>query len=105
MKKLLLICPVIAALIFVGGACTMEDAGTVTVTNTTVDEISTNDAYIELDKDNYGVGEDVTVTVYKADLLHDTAWVGIVPSDLVHGDVETNDEYDTLMSAAVNLKQ
>ena len=73
----------------------MEDAGTVTVTNTTVDEISTNDAYIELDKDNYGVGEDVTVTVYKADLLHDTAWVGIVPSDLVHGDVETNDEYDT----------
>lgn len=94
MKKLLLICPILAVLIFAGAMCTVEDTDTVTVTNTTETNTAIEEPSIELDATDYGVGADVTVTVYAADLLVDTAWIGIIPSDVEHGDVELNDEYD-----------
>ena len=102
MKKLLLICPVIAALIFVGGSCTMEDAGEVTVSNTAVEKTT-----IKLDNTMYEAGGDITVTLNVAatENLADTAWVGVIPSDVVHGDEKINDEYDSdyeYVSNAVN---
>jgi hypothetical protein len=49
----------------------------------------------DIDKQEYAPEATITVTFYGADKLGSTAWVGVVPSDIEHGDETVNDENDT----------
>lgn len=49
-----------------------------------------------LDKSIYAPGENlqVKVSIRPEDKADETAWVGVIPSDVPHGDEATNDQYD-----------
>ncbi len=46
------------------------------------------------DKDAYAPGETITVTFVAPAGLPENAWVGIIPSNIAHGDESQNDMYD-----------
>lgn len=50
---------------------------------------------LELDKTQYEPQATITVTFSGAADLESTAWVGVIPADVEHGDEATNDENDT----------
>ena len=97
MKKLLLLCPVLVALVFMGAMC----SSTSTNTNTNVAPVNTAnmntaaEATLTLSKAVYEPGEDITVTVKNYDQYGATAWVGVIPVDIAHGEEGLNDENDS----------
>lgn len=50
-------------------------------------------ADVQLDRESYLPGDQIHVTVIAVGLT-DTAWVGVVPSDIPHGSEEENDAHD-----------
>ncbi len=87
-----LFCAALFALIAAG--CSQKPAtpaADTTVTDTTeVDE----DAYVNLDKSVYEPDEIITVEYKALEEFDDNAWIGLIPSEVPHGDEEENDEYD-----------
>ncbi len=49
---------------------------------------------VMLDKNAYAPGEMITVTFTASPTYPINAWVGIIPSEVPHGDEATNDQYD-----------
>lgn len=47
-----------------------------------------------LDKKEFDVGEEIKVHFEASDNLHESAWIGIVPSEIEHGDEALNDRHD-----------
>jgi len=56
---------------------------------------------VKLDKTTFACGEEIAVT-FTAPSYPENAWVGIIPSDVPHGDESQNDEHDV---AYVYLKK
>jgi hypothetical protein len=48
---------------------------------------------VKLDKTTFACGEEIAVT-FTAPSYPENAWVGIIPSDIPHGDETQNDEHD-----------
>lgn len=77
-----------------------EDAGGVELgyVSFTVEEpeetpIGENDLLIA--KTTYAPGDDILVSYTTDGTLDSSAWIGVIPSDIEHGDEATNDMYDT----------
>ncbi|MBF0457278.1 MAG: hypothetical protein HQK99_05220 [Nitrospirae bacterium] len=49
---------------------------------------------IWLDKTNFGPGENITVHFTASSSYDSDAWIGIIPSEIPHGEEEVNDKYD-----------
>jgi hypothetical protein len=49
---------------------------------------------LALDKSTYAPGEAITVTFNAPGTYQDNAWIGIIPSDVAHGDEAVNDQHD-----------
>jgi len=49
---------------------------------------------LTLDKDSYKPGEMITVTFTALSTYDNTAWIGIIPSHIAHGDEVLNDQHD-----------
>lgn len=49
---------------------------------------------LSLNKTSYRVGETIYVTFQASSGMHRSAWIGILPSNIPHGDESVNDQYD-----------
>lgn len=49
---------------------------------------------LTLNKQNFKVGEQIQVSFRAPAGLHRSAWIGIIPSNIPHGDEEVNDSHD-----------
>ena len=70
------------------------DDGGVEVTYVTFEVTGSASYSLTLDKDVYSPGEAIKVKFTTSTILPSTAWVGIIPSDVPHGDEAVNDKYD-----------
>lgn len=99
--------PLFALLVFTGAMCTTStDTTTTTTTNTApvaeIVEIVEVEPMVELDKTVYTPGEEIMVTVTNYEDPADTAWVGVIASDIAHGDEDMNDANDVDYEYIVN---
>ncbi|MBN1620225.1 hypothetical protein JW890_05845 [candidate division WOR-3 bacterium] len=87
-----LFCVVFFALIAAG--CSQKPA--TPAADTTVPDTTTvvEEAWVKLDKSVYGPDEIITVEYMALEEFDDNAWIGLIPSEVPHGDEEENDEYD-----------
>lgn len=69
-----------------------EELGYATFTVVASEEALENDLVIF--KTSFEPGEEILVSYTTDGTLDEFAWIGIVPSDVPHGDEGTNDEYD-----------
>ena len=56
--------------------------------------LSQEGASLTLEKDTFTLGEPINVTFTAPSTFGPRAWVGIIPSDVPHGDETVNDQYD-----------
>lgn len=49
---------------------------------------------LKVDKESFKVDEPITFTVEWSGTYAESAWIGIVPAEVAHGDEEENDSYD-----------
>ncbi|MEZ0374468.1 MAG: hypothetical protein ACAI44_35600 [Candidatus Sericytochromatia bacterium] len=56
--------------------------------------VTANNVTLRLDKSYYKPGDKIRLSFSTATELPNTAWVGIVPSDVAHGQEEVNDQHD-----------
>ncbi|MBN1150042.1 hypothetical protein JXA84_02345 [candidate division WOR-3 bacterium] len=63
-----------------------------TKTDTTV--AVQEEAFVKLDKEVYSPEEIIVVQYLALEEFDDNAWIGLIPSEVAHGDEEENDEYD-----------
>lgn len=54
----------------------------------------TSDASLSMDKIEFAPGESITVNFTAPPGLPEDAWIGIIPSDIPHGDESVNDQHD-----------
>ena len=70
---------VFVALLFLGAGCTPAET----------------EPTLELSKTSYEVGESIVVSFTAPEGYDSSAWIGVLPSDVAHGDESVNDSYDT----------
>jgi len=58
-----------------------------------VSEPTENEATVKVDKSTYAPGEEIIAT-FTAPLYPDSAWLGLIPSEVEHGSESTNDAND-----------
>ena len=51
-------------------------------------------AELSIDKSTYQVGDKIRVNVNEARGLSESAWLGVIPSDIPHGSAKENDQHD-----------
>lgn len=64
------------------------------VTDDAEEEIVGEDIYIELDESIYSPEELILITYYAPEDIEDDAWIGIIPSEIEHGEESVCDEHD-----------
>ena len=55
---------------------------------------STNQSKLQLEKNNFFPGEEIKLLFFAPPGLESNAWIGIIPSDIPHGDEKVNDQHD-----------
>jgi len=57
-------------------------------------EVPIDGSYLKLPRNAFAPGDEIVVFCRYDDSFDDTAWIGIVPSDIPHGDEDVNDQHD-----------
>jgi hypothetical protein len=95
MKKLFLV--VLASIMVLSVAGCGNKGGSETAQSGAVEMEAAKDfpVTVKMDKTEYKPGEEITVTFSNEDwYVGSDAWVGIIPSEIEHGDETLADEYD-----------
>lgn len=93
-RLIVALCAILMITAIVTTGCSLKPAkpaADTTSTDTTEVEL---EVFVKLDKVQYEPDEIITVKYSALEEYDDNAWIGLIPSEVPHGDEEENDEYD-----------